>query len=859
MEISMREKRGQQNRRKKRLRLLCLAAAAVMLTMGTTVAQAALESEKSTTVRSVHMTDSQIENATLIIGSHLIHISALTDALYQTALESANEFNQSQIYYKSELAGGTWFEISEATSIGDITSEGTPVSKSVIENLEFTHQTGANGITVDLRTGSEVSVFDINSPYDLRTMEELEPLRLQYQILQEKTNKNESDEIYLGMVGALFDRDIQNDITRECDAALQALEGYKNGLASRGKPAQWTEKVEETMTAVDAERRVESLTTLAGFLDTLENDASGMAVPEEDEEGGEDGEESTPADFIINSEIVSAVGDCIQNVQESISSYAAKQLTDSGGTVASDAEYRYRKELITKAGSGDVPGCDDILQKLCNLQNILDGVVAAQDSELETLSADLVSAAFTKYTTDLRAGVSQDYQEQASQGATQAVLKKYLAEQKTAANADRLEYQTLLEAMFTRMENQAAQSYVLRLIDGVGQLETSVVQDAAAPYLQDTVADHLIWLRKAYAKLVKNASDATAMSKLEQEKAELEKQRQDALDANDMSRANELTAQMEAKQRDIDKLAGELTAILNSPNSSEADKARAAANLGETNVAAVLNSMADELASAIRNADGETSLSELENRMAALAAAAALDPDAAQAALDRVQEALENAAGLDSATAGSLSDELAEALENAKAAGLAGLTEDALLKILDAILEELFGDGFDGIAAKQQAAAMVAMEWYGNETDSGTAHALAATLANQAAREKNPYLYEAYEGRAENYLSLQALANVLGYRYVFDDSHDTATLRRAGSYYRFTTAGAWCETSGGEQTELSFEPAKKQVLYLAGTDGEQLFDTKAEYFTETDCAVTGTPEVETLAEEIYEKLLEGGS
>ena len=195
------EKQHKQHRVKKSIRLFCLTAVVLLFAAGgTAVVRAALESDKSTSVRSVHMQDAQIENSTIIIGSHLIHISALTDELYQVALDSANDFNQTQMYYKSELADGTWFEISEATSIADITTSGTPVSKSVIENLEFTHQTKSDGITIDLRTGSAVSVFDISNPYDLRTMEELEPLRIQYQILQEKTDKNESDRIYLSMV-----------------------------------------------------------------------------------------------------------------------------------------------------------------------------------------------------------------------------------------------------------------------------------------------------------------------------------------------------------------------------------------------------------------------------------------------------------------------------------------------------------------------------------------------------------------------------------------------------------------------------------------------------------------------------------
>lgn len=852
------ETQRKQHKMKNSIRLFCLIAAVLLSAVGgTAVVRAALESDKSTAIRSVHMQDDQIENSTIIIGSHLIHISALTDELYQTALDSANDFNQPQMYYKSELADGTWFEISEATSIADITTSGSPVSKSVIENLEFTHQTKSDGITIDLRTGSAVSVFDINNPYDLRTMEELEPLRIQYEILQEKTDKNESDQIYLSMVGALFDKDIQNDTTRDCDASLQALENYKNGLSSRSKPSQWTQKTEEIMTSVDAERRVVSLTNLENYLDTLENDASGMGASNRKE--GSEGE-SIPADFVVNSEIVSAIGDSISNVQESISSYEAKRMSGSGDTVSADAEYRYSRELISKAKSGDTSGCDSATEKLCNLQNILDGVIVQQESELTTLTSDLVSAAFAKYTADLRAGVSEDYRTAAGEGTSKSVLQKYLSKQKTAVNADRMEYQTMLEAQCKRMDNAAAQTYVLRLIDGVAQLENSVVKDDAAPYLLDTVASHLIWLRKTYADLVKNASDATEMVKLEQEKEALEKQRQDALDKNDLAGAKKLTAQMEAKQKDIDDLADSLNAILNSPGSSESDKARAAAGLGEKNIASQIASMADDLTDAIRSADEETSAVDLENQLAALAAAATLDPSAGQAALSQVQDALDNAAGLNADTAEALGEALSDAMDAIADAGAGELTADALRSLLDDILNGMFGNGgFDNAAAGQQAAAMIAMEWYGQETGSDAALDLAASLAKQTAQEKNPYIYGKYTGKSGTYISLQALGGVLGYRYIFNDSHNTVTLQKAKEYYLFTLAQKQFETTGGSEKELTEVPEQMQGMYLSGADSEALFETKAEYFEKAAYGAVGTPAVETTAEQIYEQLLEGGA
>ena len=856
----MAKKAGNHPKLNKKASLLLLAVLVCVSVLGGFAVRAALESDKSTGVRSVHVKDSEIENSTLVIGSHLIHISALTDQLYEIAQESANEFNQSQVYYKSELADGTWFEISEASSIADITQSGSPVSRSVIEGLEFTHQTKSDGITIDLRTGQAVSIFNINNPYDLRTMEELEPLRIQYQILQEKTDKNESDQIYLQMVQSFFEKDIQDDATRDYDSSMQSLESYKNGLSSREKPSQWSEKTGEILTSIDAYRRVEALTNLEGFLDTLENDASGMGASNQKESA--DGEESVPPDFVVNSDIVSAVGDCIQNVQESISSYEAKKITDTGDTVAAQTEYRYSQELISLARAQDTPGCDKIMESLCNLQNILNGVVANQESELDTLTSDLVSGAFNKYTADLRAGVSTDYQTAVAEGSSQAVLQKYLTEQKTAANADRMEYQTMLEAQFSRMENQAAQAYVLKLIDGVPQLEDTVVQDAAESYLLDTVADHLIWLRSSYADLVKNASDSTDMFKLEQEKEELSKQRQDALDNNNLAEANKLTAQMEAKQKEIDSLADSLNAIMNSPNSSESDKAKAAAAMGENTTSALLSSMADVLTSDIRNAGEDTSTTDLQNQMAALTAAATLDPEAAQAALNQVQDALDNATGLDTDTTSSLQSSLADAKETIAQATTGGgtLTGDELQDLLDSILNGILGSGgYDSASASQQTGAMLALEWYGEEKNSSAALNLAATLARQGVEEKNPYLYEKYSDSSEAYLSLQTLAKVLGYRYIFDDANSTVTLQKSKSYYLFTLAKQQCEREGSVTKELSTPPQLSGTMYILGTDSESLFDTRAEYFRNALYGAAGTPAVESLAQQIYEQLLEGGA
>lgn len=839
----------------RRRRFIAFFLTAVSLFIGGITAYAVLENERSDSLRSVKMKNDQIEMSTLVIGSHLIHLNGLTDELYETATASASEFNQYQMYYKSELADGAWFEISEAVSIADITTSGKMVENSVIESLEFTHKTDAGGITVDLRTGKAVSVFDIPDPYDLSAMEELEPLRIQLQILQDKTDKNTSDETYISMITGLFNEDIQSEVTRQCDATLESLENYKIGLSSREKPSMWTEKTEMVMTSVDAERRVVSLTKLSELLDALQNEASGYRELSEDEE-------YVYKELIINSEIVSAIGECMKNVQESIVSYEAKRISGNGETISARAEYKYSQELISKAKANDTSGCDAVLEKFCDLQNILDGVIANQETELNTLMSDLEQEAYQKYITDLKSGTSETYKAAQAQGSSQAILKQYLTETKTEADADRLEYQTMLDARFKRMENEKAQEYVLKLIDGVPSMEQMIKNDAAASYLKETLEEHLLWLQDAYKTLVKDGNTRSEMDILQAEKDELAKKRQDALDNNDLKEAKKLTAEMEAKQKEIEQQAAGLNDVLNSPNSTETDKAKAKAALGESNTSALLANMANQLASDIRSSDAD--LASLQNQMSALAATAGLDPEAGLAGLKQVEEALADAAGLDEAVTAALSDSLSNAKKDAQAAADAAnasggnLSEDALSSLLDSILTSLLGTNFENATLAQQAAAILAMEWYGKEQNSENAWNVAARLTNQAKEEGNPLIYDKY-GLQEPYMSLQALGKALRYRYVFDDEHDIVTLQKGKEYYRFTLKAVQYETVGDAKKDLEKAPEFMNTLYICSQDSEKIFDTKAEYIQKARYGVVGTPLVETQAMEIYNSLMEGGA
>ena len=86
-----------------------------------------------------------IEDATLFIGTYLIHAQAMTDELYEKAMESAADSNQTNIYYKSELASGAWIDITDAGGLSDIAGQGILVEESELAELWVSCCTGSDG------------------------------------------------------------------------------------------------------------------------------------------------------------------------------------------------------------------------------------------------------------------------------------------------------------------------------------------------------------------------------------------------------------------------------------------------------------------------------------------------------------------------------------------------------------------------------------------------------------------------------------------------------------------------------------------------------------------------------------------
>ncbi len=217
-------------------------------------------------------TKTTVEDSVLFIGTYIIHKDALTDQLYEKANTSAADSGQDEVFYKSELADGKWFNTGNIENgIKGITSEGLPVEEEVLDPLYVTYYVGADGIMRDARTMDPVNPFDVPDPYDLSKLPELNPIWMQYtlsetatEISQEDFLKNRnsadngnlrSDVYYYQLLSTFFSLDLQDEETKKYDDKLAALNETYINLKAAGAEDE-AKLVFSLMEKVDATRRM---------------------------------------------------------------------------------------------------------------------------------------------------------------------------------------------------------------------------------------------------------------------------------------------------------------------------------------------------------------------------------------------------------------------------------------------------------------------------------------------------------------------------------------------------------------------------------------------------------------------------
>lgn len=889
--------------------------AAALALVGSYVAQATFDETTA-----VHVNAAEIENTTLAVGTHLIHLSAMTEELYQIAMESAEESGQEKIYYKSELGDGAWFDLTQAGQISDITVEGTPTEDAVINALFFRYHTRSDGITYDLAKGGKVSIFDVRDPYGLLLMPELEPLQQQFTMLQKKEGKTESDQFYERILRQFYETPVSNEVTKACDQQLSALQKYYEQLAENKEDAERLNIVTDVMGAEDAKRRAEVFRLLESeMLPSLMEWISGSGWQEEDR----------PKEFIVSADLALAAGTSLENVGQSLIEEQADMLVE-GTTIFSKHRFYITNRLMQAAEKNNYTECDSAVDELLSLSSIENGLIVDAESELALLDNQLIDSAGTIYQAALARGTGEAYQEGVRNNSSRALLHQLLQTQRDETNVSRLELQTLLQAKIERMPPKEGKDYVTERIDQIDQLKSTIAQDAFAGYAEETVEQHRMWLTGQLASLTKQLG-GTEMDALLSEKTELQSQRMDYLDSNDLAGAKRVQTLIDQKDTEIAAEEKRLNAILQADTSTEAEKAMAQNALGSNTVTAAIYETAGNTAAAIYAGD-TSGVGESLDRLAELYE---LNPQAAADALKDIYQALtalqlQSEAGTITAAGtqqGNLAGEGTDGSEDGSDSsgdgsgdgsggsedgsggsgdgsggsgdgsggsgdgsdgsgdgsggsedGTKGSEMEAYMEQIAALLAEhmditnavLTEDMIEALLKQRlgmdqtlwsnqdKAAALLAISWYGDFTKNKAVMQLAASTAHRVYQENIPYLYQRLKGQILEYAPVDSLAVCIGYRYIFHDSGKQATLQRGTRYYQFKAADRQVLKENGTTEDMAHQAQFQTIIFIEESYLYQTFQCQVEYLSQTDYGIVATAEMIKTAEELYDAMIAKG-
>lgn len=622
-----------------------------------------------------------IEDATLYIGTYLIYVQALTDELYEKALESASDSNQMNVYYKSELASGTWIDITDASGLMELSGQGTVVEETELAELWVTCHTGSDGITRDVRDGHTINIFSEPSPYDLYNLKELEPLKIQYSNVFSADSAG-VDRYYFKKLRDFFSLDMRNEITEACDVQLLGLQGcYENLRAA--KKEELAEIVSKLMSRVDARRRAEIFYRLSEMdgneLSILQDICAGSQFysdgeESEESEEGEEGEEEEEEEeekevddydgkqFVENAGVIDAVGVALQNCQESYITYSGNML-EEGSTVLKNAEYKKSMAIVEMASGGYSNAMEELLWDLKHLYDLQEDIVANADAELRLLNEELISEADVKYTQKLTEGATT------AVSVSEAVREQVLEEQKAETEAARLELQYLLKAKTKRQSASDGAAFSYQRITYADELYRQVPSDDFQGKATESIDAHILWLKELARQIEEDGGEVSSkMQQLEQRKTKLLAEQTEALDNNDLSTVKKYAAMIESVDKEIEAAQKELAAVLSSSTSSAADRARAANLAGNASVLSNISQTKD--AALLEIAEGNTDNKDsIANKIDALSALGA------ESAIQEIKEKLE-ASGNGQQELVKKAEEAIEASKESSLHGLYGGTQE---------------------------------------------------------------------------------------------------------------------------------------------------------------------------------------
>jgi hypothetical protein len=860
----------------------------------------------------VHISPAKIENGTLIIGTHLIYMGALTEDLYETALDSAGESAQDRIYYKSELDSGAWCDITEANSLAAISSSYTDqtgmsaisaVDDSVIAALFLSFHTKSDGITYDLRTNSAVNIFDVNNPYDLEHMPELQPLKMQYDLYKEMQAGTDPGDYKISRIDKFWNTNVRSDVTNKADKDLASLQTYLETLGDDASDEM--SAVQAVMSSVDATRRAAVFTTVNNVLTAFITQAQSATNDKDDDDAP-----------LTDNDLKTALNDCLANVQTSLTEQEGKKL-DRGVTALTSMRYDASNALIDDVDKGDNSAAEKDVARLMDILSIENGTVLHQTSEANLLYSELIPSATTRLKNLLKGGETASYK-----AANDAAKPTVLTEAASMLNTQRGELESFITAYTKRI---VAENSIIFLENRLKETEDwfkLIPSDDFMGNAEICVQNHITFLSQLKLQ-ISQAINGDSLSALLEEKAALQTDYMSALDNNDLAGAKDVGDRIAAIDDEIDAIESETNAQmadlekeisdkqyeLNNTDNDDSKKdlerelnilkaqlTALAASLSPNSVGSLAASLRGEGLSIVENGGNTTDLTNAINShgdMMNLKTKVAF-----QAAKD-IYDAIQKKNALEGGNAFASKKQSLEAiLTDGKAAYDAAISGDKSANDIQDIAKDLMnslggdsnlngggsgngtggtgdgsgsgigtGGGIGGIGAdsgfdinrgKGAIAYINALKEFSAATGSDTAKRMMQAEAQKQLNLGNPFVYKKLDDPTAEYLPITAVRAWYGMRYVWNRNLSNAILTRGTEYYSFT--------SWGDTVVRSKDKSKSDLMtslagflgciYIPESYTEENFNCEAVYLPDSDLGILMGEEIQVISDAILELLMQ---
>ena len=779
-----------------------------------------------------------VEDATLLVGTHLIHISVINDQIYEVAQISQTDTGQSNLYYKSEIGDGQWYEISNASALADISFTGTPVDDSTILELGLTNETRSDAITYDLTTGNPICPYNTTDPYDIADLAETLSLQTVYEYDKQMIdNDAETDTILYEFYAIKYffeQTSIRDDITNLCDNTLGQLHEFYLSQAYQDVPLQELVQILVAEEYIDHERRAQVMDHLEenGISDLTGRLSAPTELPDpyDDEIDDDDLPETT------SSMATEAVSDAYSTIEESFTEHDSQKLVQ-GKSILAQCQYADLQYLYYNVSGGSFNRTADVntyfkhggdgstnIQRLAAMENISESVVGyRRDLEKSILTDELVPYGRDLLSRQTSSGEGSKYQAlSAVEGTTNEQLDAALSDQKSEAESTRLELQFFITNLRNRMADTDMIAYIDERLDEANAMYEAVKDDDYIEYAHEVVQAYIDFL-EALKSDIESGMDGGS-DELQELLDEYTEGYQTALDNNDLGEADRYAALIDAVSDQMGDGSG--------------------TGYGDSTVSDLMNSLA--------NAIGEGNSSQVLNDINALAAMSAIDPNGVQNALNDAKNRIAGSTELSDSDVSGLLDAVGSAIADGqdKFSGKISASD------LDNLLNSLFGGGFDSLSDGQKVALVKATTEFGQNYNNSDVTNYGLEKLSQIVVEQNPYVYIQPTEITPEYLDLEHIAAVTSYRYVFNASETRATLSNRGEYYSFVAYEDTYENAAGEVTDLTTPLTFRKTVYLDEDSSKTVFSCEAYYVPDTDYGIVVTDQVAEWADQIMEMLME---